>query len=436
MSSSKLSFWQKTTDIKPKETKAVLVSFLFAFVLMTAYSMLKPVRDAMSSDWSDTAVSQLWTFTFLFSFVAVSIQGFFASRISLKWLVPATYIFFTATFMLFYIVYQSMPEPLVDDAVELASLDLSSKHHFLGQTYYVWVSVFALFHLSVFWSFMTQIYTREQAARLFAFIATGASAGAIFGPIITVVFGEILGIANLVLLASIILLCSIPLTFYLNRLLAKTHDAGDTEHTMANKPLGGSLYNGFVEFVSNKKLLGIGVFIFIFTGISAFIYFAQKNVLVDFDRDVRAQIWAGLDLMVNIMTFVVGIFFTSKIVRKFGMAFSLSIVPFLVMAGLLIVMGIPSVWMIVGLQFVRKVGNYAVTKPSREMLFTAVDAESRFKAKPIIDIVIYRGGDVFWAWGFAILTDQFQLGLGQMALIGAIIAGVWGMVGVYLGKRH
>ena len=436
MSVSNLSFWQKSTNIKPKETKAVFVCFLFAFVLMSAYTMLKPVRDAMSSDWSDTAVSQLWTFTFLFSFVAVSIQGFFASRISLRRLVPGTYIFFALTFIVFYLFYQSVPEPVSENGAELASLDLSSKHSFLGQIYYVWVSVFALFHLSVFWSFMSQVYTKEQAARLFAFIATGASAGAIFGPIITVVFGEFLGIDNLVLLASIILLCSVPLIFYLNRILAKTHDPDDTKHLLMNKPLGGSLYNGFVEFVSNKKLLGIGLFIFIFTGISAFVYFAQKNVLVDFDRDVRAQIWAGLDLAVNIMTFAIGMFVTSRIVKKFGMAVSLSIVPFLVMAGLIMVIGIPSVWMIVGLQFVRKVGNYALTKPSREMLFTAVDAESRFKAKPIVDIVIYRGGDVFWAWGFAILTDQLQFGLGQMAIIGAVIAGIWGMVGIYLGKRH
>jgi AAA family ATP:ADP antiporter len=238
------------------------------------------------------------------------------------------------------------------------------------------------------------------------------------------------------LLASIILLFSIPITFYLNRLLSKTQEVDRLEQTLPNKPLGGSLYSGFIEFVSNRKLLSIGLFIFIFTGISAFVYFAQKNVLVDFDRDVRAQIWAGLDLAVNVMTFGVGMFLTNRIVRKFGMPFTLSIVPFLVMAGLIVVIGIPSVWMIVGLQFVRKVGNYAITKPSREMLFTAVNQESRFKAKPIIDIVVYRGGDVFWAWGFAILTDQFQFGLEKMALIGAIIAGLWGLIGIYIGKRH
>lgn len=415
-----MTFIRNTIKVERNELLPVLGSFLFAFFLMASYSMLKPVRDAMASDWSDATVSSLWTGTFLFSFVAVSAYGWAASRISMKWLVPGTYAFFALTFIVFYAAYLTVSK---------------GSQVWLGQAYYVWVSVFALFHISVFWSFMTQLYTREQAVRLFAIIATGVSAGAIFGPGITLAFAPLLGTANLILLASSSLLLSIPLILFLNHSIAKTHHPDDNEHRISDQALGGSFYAGFVEFVSHRQLLGIGGFIFIFTGISTFVYFAQKNVLVDFSVDERTQILAGLELAVNIMTVVIGLFLTNRMVKRFGIAASLAIVPVLLAAGLLLVAGNPAAWMIIGLQFIRRVGNYAVTRPSREMLFTAVDPVARFKAKPVVDIVCYRGGDVFWSWCFTFLTAGLNLGLSSIALIGAGIATVWAALAIYLGAE-
>ena len=141
------TFIRNTIKVEPNELLPVMGSFLFAFLLMASYSMLKPVRDAMASDWSDATVSMLWTGTFLFSFMAVAAYGWVASRVSMKWLVPGTYAFFASTFIVFYLAYLGVAEGL---------------QAWLGQAYYVWVSVFALFHISVFWSFMTQLYTRDQ----------------------------------------------------------------------------------------------------------------------------------------------------------------------------------------------------------------------------------------------------------------------------------
>ena len=413
------AFIRNAIKAERNELLPVIGSFGFAFFLMACYSMLKPVRDAMASDWSDTTVSTLWTGTFLFSFVAVSAYGWLASRVSMKWLVIGTYGFFSSSFIVFYIAYLAV-------APQYQAL--------LGQAYYIWVSVFALFHLSVFWSFMSQIYTRDQALRLFAIIAAGISAGAIFGPAITLAFAPLLGTARLILLASTLLLMSIPLILVLNHAMAKTHRPGDNQHRISEQSLGGTFYAGFVEFFAHRRLLGIGGFIFIFTGISTFVYFAQKNVLADFSLDERTQILAGLELSVNIMTLVIGIFLTNRMVKGFGLATSLAIVPLLVVVGLLLVAIHPAAWMIIALQFVRRVGNYAVTRPSREMLFTAVDPVARFKVKPVIDIVCYRGGDVFWSWCFALLTTGLGLGLSSIAVIGAGIATVWALVGIYLGR--
>ncbi len=414
------TFVQKAVKAERNELSPVIGSFMFAFLLMSSYSMLKPIRDAMASDWSDATVSTLWTGTFLFSFLAVSAYGWVASRVSMKWLVPGTYVFFALSFIAFYAAYLSSSEGL---------------QVWIGQAYYIWVSVFALFHISVFWSFMTQVYTRDQAARLFATIATGISAGAIFGPGITIYFAPLLGTANLILLASALLLSSIPLILFLNQSISKTHHSDDSKHRISNKALGGSFYAGFAQLVTHRQLRGIGGFIFIFTGISTFVYFAQKNVLVDFSIEERAQILAGLELSVNIMTFVIGIFLTNRLIKRFGLATSLAIVPVLVAVGLLLVAGNPAIWMIIGLQFVRRVGNYAVTRPSREMLFTAVDPVARFKSKPVVDIICYRGGDVFWSWCFTLLTAGLGLGLSSIAMIGAGIATVWAALAVYLGKE-
>lgn len=402
------------------ELAPVMGSFLFAFFLMASYSMLKPVRDAMASDWSDAAVSTLWTATFLFSFVAVAVYGWAASRVSLSRLVPGVYLFFASTFIAFYIAYLNTAQ---------------GGQIWLGQAYYVWVSVFALFHISVFWSFMSQMYTRDQATRLFAIIATGASAGSVFGPGITLTFAPLLGPANLILLASGLLLLSIPLIFFLSRSITQTHSPDDKEHRISNKALGGNFYAGFAALITHRQLLGIGGFIFIFTGISTFVYFAQKNVLADFNTAERAQVLAGLELSVNIMTFVIGLFLTNRLVKRFGLTISLALIPALVAVGLLLVAGNPAAWMIIGLQFVRRVGNYAVTRPSREMLFTAVDPTARFKAKPVVDIVCYRGGDVFWAWCFTMLTTGLGFSLSSVVLVGAGIAAIWAIIGAYLGRQ-
>ena len=158
------NLWEKSTSVAKGETKAVLGSFFFVFVLMSSYSMLKPIRDAMTSDWSDVEISQLWTFAFFFSFIAVAIHGFFASKISLKKLVPGVYAFFTLTFVVFYFLYRATPEQVPAGLVGAELEAYVSRQKLLGQSYYIWVSVFALFHISVFWSFMAQIYTKNSLA--------------------------------------------------------------------------------------------------------------------------------------------------------------------------------------------------------------------------------------------------------------------------------
>jgi AAA family ATP:ADP antiporter len=160
-----------------------------------------------------------------------------------------------------------------------------------------------------------------------------------------------------------------------------------------------------------------------------------KNLLVDYDEEARARIWASMDLAVNIFTVLVGAFATGRIAKHLGLPFTLASIPVLMVGGMLLLAATPVVAVAVGVQIARRIGNYAISRPAREILFTAVDRETRFKAKPVIDIVIYRGGDMLNAWAFTALTQGLGLGLAAVAMVGAGVAALWALTGVYLGRQ-
>ena len=407
----------RLSKIEASEAKAVFSSFLFVVVLMSAYYILRPVRDAMASDWTDAEVSWLWTLNFFISTAVVAVYGIAVSRVRFRLLVPAMYAIFALTFVVFYL--------LASTAADRTLVDKS---------FYVWVSVFSLFHISVFWSFMSDLFSKEQAGRLFSIIAAGASVGGLVGPSIPSFFSASLGTDNLMLIASLMLLIPIPIIFYLQSLKVSDLDNKEPELQAPRGAIGGNPFAGFKMFFSNPYLLAIGLFIFLYTGISSFVYFELKNLLSALSRPERTAVWAQMDLAVNILSIATGLFATSRIVGKFGMPTTIALVPVMICVGLLILAVSPFLGAVVALQVIRRAGNYAVTRPAREMLFTRVDRETRFKAKPVIDIVAYRGGDMLMAWLFTGLTQGLGLGLAAVALVGAGIAALWSLVGIYLGR--
>jgi AAA family ATP:ADP antiporter len=410
-------FLKTASRIESHEVNATVSSFLFVVILMSAYYILRPVRDAMASDWTDAEVSWLWTLNFFISTAVVALYGFAVSRFRFQLLVPAMYGFFALTFVAFYVSSSGV----VDRTL-------------LDKAFYVWVSVFSLFHISIFWSFMSDLFNKEQAGRLFSIIAAGASVGGLIGPSIPSFFSESLGTDNLMLIASGMLLIPIPIIFHLQSLKSSDLHNEDFGSLNSSAKIGGNPFAGFKLFFSNPYLLGIALFIFLYTGISSFIYFELKNLLAEFSRSERTAIWAQMDLAVNALSIATGLFATGRIVSKFGMPVTIALVPVLICIGLIVIAISPLMAVVVGLQIIRRAGNYAVTRPAREMLFTRVDRETRFKAKPVIDIVAYRGGDTLMAWLFTGLTQGLGLGLAAVAIVGAGIAALWAVVGIYLGR--
>ena len=410
-------FLKSASMVKEHEVRAVIFSFLFVVLLMSAYYILRPVRDAMASDWTDAEVSWLWTMNFFISTAIVALYGIMVSKFRFRLLVPTMYGIFAVSFVIFY---------------TLGSI--SEDRTLIDKAFYVWVSVFSLFNISIFWSFMSELFSKEQSGRLFGIIAVGASVGGLIGPSITAFFSVSLGIDKLMLIASMMLLIPIPIIFHLQSLKVKDLNNEKLDSATINQSIGGNPFAGFKMFFSNPYLLSIGLFIFLYTGISSFVYFELKNLLSDFSRPERSVIWAQMDLAVNILAISTGLFATGRIVTKFGMPATIAMVPVMICIGLLVLAISPLLGVVVMLQIIRRSGNYAVTRPAREMLFTLVDQETRFKAKPVIDIVAYRGGDMLMAWLFTGLTQGLGLGLAAVAGVGAGIAALWSLVGIYLGR--
>jgi len=409
---------KKLINVESAEIPAAAMSFLFAFTLMASYYVLRPVRDAMASDWGDAELSWLWTLNFFISAGAVLLYGFVVSRVEFKRLVPGIYLFFAVSFLLFY-----------------AATGWFEDTGIVDKAFYVWVSFFALFHISVFWSFTSDIYSRAQAKRLFGLFGAGASIGAVAGPTIPVLLADRLGVYNLLLIAASMLVLLLPMIFFLeqNRATAAGQASAKTDPLAS---IGGNFFAGFADFVGHRFLLGIGLFILLYTLMSTFVYFELKNVMAEYDRATRSQYWGMMDLVVNTLAILTALFATGRLATRFGLAVTLALVPVIMVFGWLAVALAPGLAVLVGLQIVRRAGNYAITKPGREMLFTGVARETRFKTKPVIDIVVYRGGDVVAGWTYTALAQGVGLGLGAIAMSAAAIALLWALIGIFLGNRH
>ena len=409
---------RSATLIEANETRAVTWSFLTVFTVMAAYYFLRPVRDSMASDWTDAEISQLWTLQFFLSLGLVVVYGFACSRIRFRLLVPAVYTFYALTFALFF-----FGPSFVADRV------------LLDKAFYVWVSLFSLFHLSVFWSFMADTFSVEQSKRLFPFIAAGASAGAAAGPLVVAVIVSDVGNDNLMLMAAGILLLSIPMVLHLQRLKIVDLHNESVNANLAAATMGGKWWQGFRDFATSPYLLAIGLFILLYTAIQAFIYLETTELLRIYEaREQRTTILALRDAAVNILTFGLGLFVTNRIVKRLGMPATLALLPVFCALGFLILAMAPILSVLLAVDIARRAGEYGLTRPAREMLFTSVDRETRFKTKPVVDVVVYRGGDAWWGGVFAYFSETVGFGFALMSLVGAGFAAVWAASGVYLGR--
>jgi AAA family ATP:ADP antiporter len=405
--------------IEPFEMKAVLLSMAYFLFLFGSYSIVKPVRDAMGTVYGMSHIQELFTGTFIASFLFAPAYSFVASRIRLSIFLPWVYGFVAASILLFFALFH-----------------LATEDRWIAAAFYVWVSTFNILIISVFWTFMADLFSRTQAKRLFGFVAAGGTIGGIAGPAIATLLVKSVGNNGLMLISA----GGFMVTAWLVTLLAKEKQvmlaAGvEVQKTSLNHKLAGNPLDGFRLLFKSPYLLMLAGFLLLMTWISTIVYIQLGDLITKAftDRNARTQAYAEIDLAVNSIAVFLQLFGTGRIISRFGVTTGLLVNPVIMVVAFLAVVFSPVLLVLGGIQIVRRVAEYAVAKPTREMLFTVVDQESKYKAKNVIDTVVYRFGDLTSAWVSSIILPY---GVNGLAIFGAIIAAIWFPVAWALGRRY
>jgi len=413
---------ERFVRVQAHETAALLWAFSYFFALLCSYYIVRPMRDEMGVAGGVDNLQWLFTGTFVAMLAAVPLFGWVSSRFAPRRFVPLVYYFFIANLLLFFALFAS---------------DLT--HAWVARAFFVWASVFNLFVVSVFWSFMADIFSNEQAGRMFGFIAAGGTCGALAGPLITTLLAVPLGATNLLPVSAFFLGWAVVCVRRLSAWSETSRRAqrAEAEPAGAQQPMGGGLFDGIRLVLNSPYLLGICLLMLLLTTLATFLYFQQAQIIGKHFADPaqRTALFAAIDLAVNSLTILIQVFVTGRLVRWLGLGATLALVPLLLAAGFLVLGFAPLLAVLVVVQVVRRAGNYAIMRPAREMLYVVLGKQEKYKAKNFIDTVVYRGGDLVSAWLYAGLRG-LGLGLGEIAWLAVPLAGLWGWLGYVLGRRQ
>lgn len=406
-------------DVRPSEVPALAWSWLYIFSLLSSYYIMRPIRDQMGVAGGVNNLQWLFTGTLI---------GMLLLNLPFSWLVKTfpretfiaiSYRFFSANILLFVLaLYAATPEQTI----------------WVGRIFFIWTSVFNLFVVSIFWQMIVDVFNSEQGKRLFGFIAAGATLGAISGSVFTVSTVEHMASGYLMVGAALMLEVAV---FCVRRLSGLSAALSERPQADLEQPIGGTLLGGFRDALSSSYLLNVSLFLLLYAVTSTFLYFQQAAVVSHSFQSRAAQtaFFASVDLGVNVLTLGAQLFLTGRILKRFGVGTTLSLLPAFSVVGFGVVALLPVLSSVVGFQLVRRAGNFAIARPTREVLFTVLPREDRYKAKSFIDTAVYRLGDQIGAWSFALLT-ALGLGLTEVSMVAAALSGSWLANSWWLGRRQ
>jgi AAA family ATP:ADP antiporter len=424
-------YLSRIVDVKPHETRAMLLGFAYFFCLLCGYYLLRPLRDAMGLVGGVGNLPWLFTATFVTMLLLVPVFGAIATRWPPHRFVPYVYRFFALNILVFGALF----------ATGIAEVAVS-------RVFFVWISVFNLFVISIFWSVIADNFNSEQGRRLFGFIAAGGTAGALTGPGLAAVLVTVFGVTALTVVAAVLL----ELAVQCYRRLTRTRPAHDmlAGAGPAAKPLddtktsfneggriGGGIFSGITLILRDRYLTAIVMYMLLHTFASTFLYFEQARIVAQAlpDTASRTQLFAMVDLVVSGLTILLQIFITGRFLQRFGVAAALILLPVISMLALAGIAWWPILMMLFAVQGLRRSIDYAIVRPGREVLFTVVSREAKYKAKSVIETVIYRGGDAVSGWIFAGLS-AIGIGFSGIAMIFLPLAAAWVGLANWLAKRQ
>src|SRR3974390_1801712 len=410
-----MSVFDRAVTATRQERKAALWSFAYFFALLAGYYVLRPLRDQMGIAGGVRNLPWLFTATFLAMIVAQPIYGKLVARLPRARFIPIVYHFFVVNLALFWLLLTfRVATPLV------------------ARIFFVWVSVFNLFAVAVFWSFMADLFTAEQGKRLFGFIGAGGTAGALLGPAITIWLSVPLGPVNLLIAAALFLEAAV---FCVHRLegTAPPHADAGAEPQL----IGGGAFAALPGLVRSPYLLGLGVWVSLLSFGATIVYFEQAHIVASQVRDAGEQtrIFASIDLAVGILSLITQVIATGQLLKRFGVGIAAAALPATYVVGFAMLAVVPTLAVVLVLQVAQRFMNFAIANPARQVFFTVVAREEKYKAKNLIDVVIYRGSDALYGWVFDSL-QAVGLKLGAIAL--CAVPGVvgWLLLSAALGRTQ
>lgn len=404
-------------DVAPAEVSALLWSWLYIFSVLSSYYVMRPIRDQMGVAGGVSNLQYLFLGTLAGMLVLNVPFAYLVKTLPRTRFIPITYRFFAANILLFAL------------ALHFADAEQTV---WVGRAFFIWISIFNLFVVSVFWALVVDLFTSEQGKRLFGFIAAGATIGAIVGSSVTASLARHVPVAFLLVAAALVLEGAVFSVGRLSRLSTKLGD-----HPSTNRVIGGSVLAGITHPFKSRYLMNVSLFILLFAITSTFIYFQQAGIVSQSfsDSASQTQFFASIDLAVNAITLVVQLFFTGRIVRYFGVAITLAFLPALTLLGFGALALMPGVAMLVAFQVLRRSSDYAIARPTREVLYTVIPREDRYKAKNFIDTVVYRAGDQIGAWSFALVASVMG-GTAEIAVVAIALSALWLFNALWLGRRQ
>jgi len=407
----------RALGIHEDEIAPAACGFAFFFFLFCGYFMLRPIRETMGIQAGVNQLQWLYTATFVATLAVVPLFGWLSARVPRATLLTWVYSLFALTMAGFAALLYLRPDSV-----------------WAARAFYVWLSVFNLFVVSIAWSLMADVFRMESAKRLFALIAAGASAGGLCGPLLGALLAGALGPAGLLLLSALLLTATLPLKQWLLRWRTETRMEIGPEDMQ--QPIQGAILAGISRIFRSRFLLGISLLVILLATLNTFLYMEQARLVADtFPTTAeRLRVFSALDFTVQTLALLSQLFLSGRIAARLGLRFLLTAVPLAVGVSFLALAAFPVFGVLAAAMILRRAGEYALIRPGREMLFTAVPAEDKYKTKSVIDTVVYRGGDAASGW---VKTGVDTLGYGAalIALLGAAVALAAAAVGYGLGAK-
>lgn len=410
--------------LQPGEAPALLASFATLFCMFSSYTILRPVRDAFGITSGLDKIPYLFWGVFVVMLLLQPVYGWLTSRFPRTVFLPWVYVFFAANLIAFYVWFR-----VQDD------------HTWIARTYFVWVSVFNLFVVAAFWSLMADVFNKEQAGRLFGFIWAGASTGGLVGPALDNQLAVPIGAINLLPVSAGLLLLSLVFMAQVirwQRREATAPPAGVARAPNEEAALGGGAWAAFTQVVRSPYLLGIAAFVMLMTWVSTFLYLEQQAFVAKafHSADQRAAFFGGIDFWVQAASLTIQLLLFGRLFKWFGMRAVLTSVPVLMIGGYALFALMPGFMLLVVVYAVRRVADYALTRPCRDALYTVVSREEKYKAKSLIDTFVYRGGDALSGSLYKGLTGSFGAGPAAIGWLGAAVSAVWTVLALALGRAQ